>query len=414
MNEEEISGDIPYAWMKELCFCREAGTEGERSAAVRIAEQIRKIGAVPVTETFSFPSETWVRASLVIQGENYPVTGVSGTCLPGRPFHGKAAVRYAENGDPVSLRNISGKIVLLNGPMTPALAEKVKEAGAAAFLWICGSPLDTGSDRIPPHRSVKADGILPGACIHYLDALRLLQNGSAPEADLFLETRETNVSSQNIRARIAGTARPDEILTLTAHYDSVSEGPGAYDNLASCAILTELLRCFTSRKPVRTLEFIWFGAEEKGLQGSRAYAEKHEKELASHLFNMNSDLAGQRIGGDVIGVAAQKEVCDVLDRILADAQLGVTLKNQVWSSDSNTFAWKGIPAMTYDRDGFGMHTGHDTMEWISPEALRRGALVIGSIAEKLADAEPFPFDRNIPAQMAEKLKEYFESDAVRN
>jgi aminopeptidase YwaD len=413
MNDREISGDIPYAWMKELCFCRETGTEGEHTAAVRIAEQIRRNGAVPVTESFSFPAETWIRASLVIQGESYPVTGVSGTCLPGRMFHRRAPVCYAENGDAVSLRNVTGKIVLLNGPVTPSLAENAKEAGAAAFLWICGSPLDTGTDRIPAHRSVRAQGILPGACIHYLDALHILQNGSEPEGGLFLETRKTEVSSQNIRARITGTGRPDEILTLTAHYDSVAEGPGAYDNLASCAILTELLRYFTSRKPVRTLEFIWFGAEEKGLQGSRAYMEQHENELGSHLFNMNSDLAGQRIGGDVIGVTAQKEVCDILDGILAEAQLGVTLKNQVWSSDSNTFAWKGIPAMTYDRDGFGMHTGHDTMEWISPEALRRGALVIGTIAEKLADVEPFPFGRNIPAGMAEKLKEYFKSDDVR-
>lgn len=411
MDEAEISGEIPFAWMKDLCFCREAGKEGERSAAERIAEQIRRTGAVPAAEAFSFSTETCIRSSLVIRGEDYPVAVVGGTCLPGETHCLKAPVCYAENGDPVSLRKVSRKIVLLNGPVTPALYGALQKAGAAAFLWICGSPLDQGADRAPVHRSLSERTALPGASIHYLDALRLLQCGVEPEGELILQTQQTELSSQNIRTRITGRERPEEILTLTAHYDSVPEGPGAYDNLASCAILLELLRFFVGRPPVRTLEFIWFGAEEKGILGSRAYVKQHAEELSSHLFNINADLAGQRIGGDVIGVTGDKEICSILAEILSEAELGVTLKNQIWSGDSNSFAWKGIPAMTYDRDGFGMHTRHDTMEWISPETLQRGARVIGTIAEKLADAESFPFDRRIPAEMTEQLNEKFGSDA---
>ena len=86
---------------------------------------------------------------------------------------------------------------------------------------------------------------------------------------------------------------------------------------------------------------------------------------------------------------------------------GVSLINNIWSSDSNTFAWKGIPAMTLNRDGFGMHTCHDTIDWISAWSLNRSAGVLGEIAEYLADAEPFPFEREIPADFAERLKVYF-------
>ena len=70
-------------------------------------------------------------------------------------------------------------------------------------------------------------------------------------------------------------------------------GPGAYDNISGGAIIMELCRYFNAHRPKRTMEFIWFGAEEKGLLGSQEYVRAHEAELSSHQFNMNVDLAGQ-------------------------------------------------------------------------------------------------------------------------
>ena len=142
-------------------------------------------------------------------------------------------------------------------------------------------------------------------------------------------------------------------------------------------------------------------------RGGAGSLKAHEAELAQHRFNMNVDLAGQAIGGTVLGVAATKEACDVIMEHLKQADKGVSLINNIWSSDSNTFAWKGIPAMTLNRDGFGMHTCHDTIDWISAWSLNRSAGVLGEIAEYLADAEPFPFEREIPADFAERLKVYF-------
>ena len=45
----------------------------------------------------------------------------------------------------------------------------------------------------------------------------------------------------------------DRILTLTAHYDSVPEGPGAYDNMSGAAIIMELCRYFHAHRPRRTM-----------------------------------------------------------------------------------------------------------------------------------------------------------------
>lgn len=236
--------------------------------------------------------------------------------------------------------------------------------------------------------------------------MELVERG-ASRARLVLQQKKIRRTSKNIILRIPGTEQPEEILTLTAHYDSVPQGPGAYDNMAGAAIIMELAHYFAENRSKRTLECIWFGAEELGLCGSRAYVKAHEAELAQHRFNMNVDLAGQAIGGTVLGVAATKEACDAIMEHLKQADKGVSLINNIWSSDSNTFAWKGIPAMTLNRDGFGMHTCHDTIDWISAWSLNRSAGVLGEIAEYLADAEPFPFEREIPADFAERLKVYF-------
>lgn len=73
-------------------------------------------------------------------------------------------------------------------------------------------------------------------------------------------------TSQNICARIEGSDKSDDILTVTAHYDSVPQGPGAYDNMAGCAIVMELFLYFCEHKPRRTIDFVFLVQKKKGFQ----------------------------------------------------------------------------------------------------------------------------------------------------
>ena len=98
---------------------------------------------------------------------------------------------------------------------------------------------------------------IQGLVIHHRDAMELVEAGACRARLTLLQEPEKAVS-HNVIARIQGTEVPDEILTLTAHYDSVPQGPGAYDNMAACAIILELCRYFKAHTPRRTLEFIWF------------------------------------------------------------------------------------------------------------------------------------------------------------
>ena len=66
----------------------------------------------------------------------------------------------------------------------------------------------------------KYSGRIPGANLHYKDAVELVTEGAAVVC-LAVEQEVTACTSRNVVARIEGTDKKDEILTLTAHYDSV-------------------------------------------------------------------------------------------------------------------------------------------------------------------------------------------------
>jgi Zn-dependent M28 family amino/carboxypeptidase len=66
----------------------------------------------------------------------------------------------------------------------------------------------------------------------------------------------------NLEIEITGSEKPDEIVVIGAHYDSVEGTPGANDNASGVAALLSLAREFAAKKTVRTLRFVAFANEE--------------------------------------------------------------------------------------------------------------------------------------------------------
>lgn len=413
MEKNEISGQRQMEFLKKFDYIREAGTEGEAKAAHLIQEELKELGVENHIEEFSFDTFQINHAKLTVTEpyhKEYTVIAY-GRCGNTKKGGLQAPFLYVENGDDISLMGARGKVVMLNNRVDAGMYQKLVKAGAAGFISISGTPLDEGEDLKPtayrlPKMSESAASRLPGAAIHYKDAIELVTKGAS---QVCLETDQETVTrtSRNVIAHIEGTDKKEEILTLTAHFDSVPEGPGAYDNMAGGAIIMELCRYFHAHRPRRTMEFIWFGAEEKGLLGSQNYVQAHEKELAMHQFNMNVDLAGQLVGGTVIGVTGDASICQMMTYLAHEAGIGMSTKHQVWVSDSNSFAWKGVPAMTLNRDGFGMHTRHDTIALLSDWSLKRSAELLGHIADRLGNIETMPIIRTMPEEFVKALEEYF-------
>lgn len=410
MKIDQISGKRQYDFVSQFQYVREAGTEAEERAAAQIQEYLKDFGAESRQELFSFEDWREEDARLIVTApyqKEYRMTVCWG--CGNTPEDGvEAPFLYVENGDLISLSHAQGKIVMINNPAgTPIKKEVYKrllDTGVVGFAGITGTPLDTGEDLIPPELRLPGEyASLCGGSIHYQDAVELVTRGASC-ARLIVRQRKETRTSRNVIARIEGTDKADEILTLTAHFDSVPAGPGAYDNMSGAAIIMELCRYFSEHRPRRTMEFVWFGAEEEGLLGSRYYVKAHKDELSRHMLNMNVDLAGQLVGGTVIGAAGDESLCTALTELAKEADLGMTVLHRIWSSDSNSFAVKGVPALTLNRDGFGMHTRYDTIDLISPWSLKRSAMLLGHIAEAMGQAEELPFVRRVPEEFIRQLE----------
>lgn len=410
-HRNQISGTRQYDFVSQFSYIREAGTSSEEKAANAIQDYLKTFGMNSYKETFKLEFYEPIEGRLIVTSpyeKEYQVVGYEGA--QNTPDEGlEAPFLYVEDADDISLSHAKGTIVMMNKPITRNVYHRLIEAGIVALVSIIGTPIDTDNDWIVNRLHLpKSCSTLSAANIHYNDAVELVTR-EASTARLFIKQKKMMCTSQNIIARIEGTDKAAEILTLTAHYDSVPAGPGAYDNMSGSAIIMELCRYFAKHRPRRTLEFIWFGAEEKGLLGSQHYVNTHEAELLQHQFNMNVDLAGQLVGGNVLGITGNKQIGTALTKMAREIDLGVSVKYKVWAGDSNSFAWKGVPAMTLNRDGFGMHTKYDTIDLISPWSLQRSATLLGYIAEQLAQIDEIPFPREIPEEFSRQLEAAFHS-----
>ncbi len=91
----------------------------------------------------------------------------------------------------------------------------------------------------------------------------------------------------NLEVEILGTSKPDEIVIVGAHYDSVADCPAANDNGSGVAALLSLARgCCNSRND-RTLRFVAFVNEEE------PYA--HTERMGSWVYARRCRRQGEKI-----------------------------------------------------------------------------------------------------------------------
>ena len=115
-------------------------------------------------------------------------------------------------------------------------------------------------------------------------------------------------TTHNILAVLRGKDRQlrNEFIVVGAHYDhlgmggpesgsrrpdSLSVHPGADDNASGDAVLLELARYFKKTGTPRSIVFIFFGAEEQGLVGSKRFVE-WMKQDDDRRVNLPADLKG--------------------------------------------------------------------------------------------------------------------------
>ncbi|MBC7774295.1 MAG: M28 family peptidase [Phycisphaerae bacterium] len=80
-----------------------------------------------------------------------------------------------------------------------------------------------------------------------------------------------NYTGKNLIGNLLGTSSAQKVVINDAHYDSVSNAPGADDNGSGTVGMMEAVRILSPYPSKKTLRFIGFDLEEAGLVGSIRY-----------------------------------------------------------------------------------------------------------------------------------------------
>lgn len=415
----KFSAKREFELLNKIGFVRTSGTSEEKRAAEILLDEIKAIGVEGELEPFKVDHYEIKKAKFEVLEPYYMEYTVNGYGMSGStPQEGfECEFEYVENADMVNLVNAKDKIVLINSGFNAKAYENMIKAGVKGFVSYSGTVIDDESktdleDRKLNERHLKY-GKIPALTIRAKDAMELVRN-MPTKVKMTLEQTEGECDSHNVIASIKGSTYENEEIHFVAHYDSVPFSNGVYDNGAGSVIIMELLRYYHENQPKRTLKFIWFGSEERGLLGSKYYTNTHEEELKNVVLTVNVDMAGPILGVNRAFVTADNSLLNMVEYMSKEIGFPISVVQDVYSSDSTPYADKGVPAISFARFGANGgapgHNRYDLIEHLSADNLLKLTEFIHIFSERTINACVFPVPREIPQNMIDAVDKYLAKD----
>lgn len=203
-----------------------------------------------------------------------------------------------------------------------------------------------------------------------------------------------DVSSGNVILDLIGSEKPEEIVLIGGHLDSWDLGTGAVDDGAGIGITVAAAALISKlpKRPKRTIRVVMFGAEEVGLLGAFAYAQKHEANLHNHVVATESDFGAQTVWQLVSNVNSDATVLiDEIAKVLAP--LGIvrgSASEAGGGPDIIPMQQKGVPTIRLNQNGrdyFDLHhTPDDTLDKIDPDELAQNIAAYAATIYLIADS----------------------------
>lgn len=414
----DVSAHRAFALLKDLAYERLSGSEAEKQAAERLLAEALSAGAQAHIEEFPVACGRVDHAKLVVTApyqKAYEVTGYErAQSTPEGGLDGE--FYYAENLEPVHLQKVKGKIVMINGRLRQRDYEKLQKSGAASILTFSGTTLDRARETDCDIRKLRepmtdACGAAVALNLRAADAAEIVRRG-AKQMHIELSSESYEGTSRNVCAVIEGTEYPDEIISFGAHFDSVHFSTGVYDNMSGSVIIMELLRYFAAHKPLRTLKFNWYGSEEQGLLGSKAWVKAHEDELDKHVLMVNVDVAAATLGRNIAPILATDAVVGYVGSLMKEEGFACEAKLDIYSSDCIPFADHGVPAINLCRFGaMGANYIHDRRDNLKSNYIDEKSLDITlqqalHLSKRVVNAASFPIEKKISDEIKKKVDEY--------
>jgi Zn-dependent M28 family amino/carboxypeptidase len=170
------------------------------------------------------------------------------------------------------------------------------------------------------------------------------------------------MKTRNVIGVVPGTAKADEHVLYTAHWDHIGVKPdvpgddkihnGAVDNASGVSALLEMAEAFAASPPKRSVMFAFVTLEEQGLLGSAYLAQHPPVPLNKIVAGLNFDgvgPAGPSKDMTVVGSGAS-QLEDVLRKVLKARGRVVTAdpepeKGSFYRSDHISLAKVGVPML---------------------------------------------------------------------
>ncbi len=389
---------------EDTAYVRMGGSMEELRAAEYLRDCCAGMGLEASIVPFDVDMATIHEAEFLADGVSVTCKGYlnAGTATVEAPFY------YLRSTDKLSLSQCKGKIVMVDGYLGYWLYQDILENGAVGFVTYDGNAnyadrdIDQRELRAATHKGNK----IPGVNINAKDAVELIRKG-VTTAKITLRQHEYVGQSRNVVLDLPGEI--DEYIVLTAHYDSTSLSQGAYDNMSGSVGLLGIAEHFAKNPHRYGLRFVWCGSEERGLLGSKAYCADKEG-LKNVVLNINLDMIGCIMGKFISCVTAEEKLVGYIEYFGAEQGFPISVRQDVYSSDSTPFADQGVPAVSFARiaphNTATIHNSYDTMAVMKGEQMAEDIGFLVAFTGRMANARFCPVAKEMPENMKEKLDIY--------
>lgn len=435
-----LNTDVAWELLNEFTqFVRESGSADEAQAVQAITSRLSAWGVAHTVHRprclISLPRGASVTVTLTdgttrefsgtTPGFAVPTgdAGISAAPIVIQAGHSTSSgALFADLGEAIAGRDLTGKIVILDGLPMPARVRDLARAAAAAVIFISpgqnvhegictpiwGSPdLDT-IDQLPT-LSVAEVNKPDGTWLKEQAAAGTIQQLTV-RAHLDTGWREIPITVAEIR----GTTNPDEFVLVHGHLDSWGEGIG--DNATGDATLLELAWVLQANqsKLARSVRIAWWSGHSHGrYAGSTWYADAFGLDLMEHcVAQVNCDSPGCRWATEYRELSVMPELADFTSAVIRDvtgqeAEIERPLRAGDYSFNnlgiSGTLMLSStMPQSVADQHGYytvggcggniAWHTVDDTIDIADRDNLTRDIAVYGTIVWRLATMPILPLD----------------------
>lgn len=392
----------------DLLRGRDTPSRGQRDAARYLADRFREAGLEGMNGSYihSWQQDGWqldaegLAVSLTVDGQRVDL--VAGDDV--RRYSGAAA--YA--GTDVALQRLATDGNRRGSGRGGDAAPVLYEVDADSPLWQeCARPREVLKSRRDRAVLLVRKGLLPAG--------DLVGSVSMPAAAAVAITLE------NVVAMRRGSTRPDQVVLFGGHYDHIGIGypkdgdaifNGADDDASGTTAVVQLAQAFAALDPApqRSVAFVCFSGEEKGLLGSRAFCEAPPLPLAGLVAMLNIEMIGRPpaerrnttwITGPrysdlptLLRLTIESAGVKVADGPAMDTKSAASdLADRLFSaSDNVSFARKGVVAHSFSSSS--LHEDYpglnDEYERIDVESMTRVIQALFAAGRALADSEVLP------------------------